>query len=67
MPMLNKETGGQYLGSITLMGGLSNTGKSTLARTVTIPSCLEKDEPLIVMLNEDGIDKWKREMIVEFL
>ena len=27
MPMLSKETGGQYLGSITLLGGMSNAGK----------------------------------------
>lgn len=27
MPMLTKETGGQYLGSITLLGGISNAGK----------------------------------------
>lgn len=27
MPILTKETGGQYMGSITLLGGLSNAGK----------------------------------------
>lgn len=27
MPILTKETGGQYLGSITLLGGMSNAGK----------------------------------------
>lgn len=27
MPILTKETGGQYMGSITLLGGLSNVGK----------------------------------------
>ena len=44
MPQLTKETGGQYLGSITLLGGISNAGKSTVARSTTIPSIIEKNE-----------------------
>lgn len=64
MPMLTKETGGQYLGSITLVGGLSNVGKSTFSRTVTIPSIIEKDEKIVVMLNEDNTKKWQRELLV---
>ena len=64
MNLLTKETGGQYLGSITLVGGLSNAGKSTFARTTTIPSCLKYNEPLVIMLNEDGKKKWQREMMV---
>lgn len=64
MPLLTKETGGQYLGSITLVGGLSNTGKSTFVRTTAIPSALKHGEPLVIMLNEDGKKKWQREMLV---
>ena len=64
MPMTTKETGGQYLGSITLVGGLSNVGKSTFVRTSTIPSVLKHKEKLVIMLNEDGIKKWQRELMV---
>lgn len=64
MPMLSKETGGQYLGSITLLGGISNAGKSTVARSTTIPSIIELDEKIVVMVNEDSKEKWQREMIV---
>jgi hypothetical protein len=64
MKMITRETGGQYLGSITLVGGLSNVGKSTFARNTTIPSCLEHDEPLVIMINEEGKKKWQRELIV---
>ncbi len=64
LPMLTKETGGQYLGAITLLGGLSNVGKSTVARTGVIPTCLKKKERLVIMLNEDGLAKWQREMLV---
>ena len=64
LPILTKETGGQYLGSITLVGGLSNVGKSTFARTSTIPSIIKNHERIVVMLNEDGIKKWQRELLV---
>lgn len=64
MPILTKETGGQYLGSITLIGGISNAGKSTVARSTTIPSILTSDEKVVVMINEDSLAKWQREMLV---
>lgn len=64
MPMLTSETGGQLHGNITLVGGLSNVGKSTFARTSTIPSIIENNEQIVVMVNEDSLTKWQREMIV---
>lgn len=64
MPMVSKETGGQYMGSITLVGGLSNVGKSTFARTSTIPSIIQNNEKIVVILNEDGLKKWQRELLV---
>lgn len=64
MPMINKETGGQLVGNITLIGGLSNVGKSTFARSITIPSIIKEKEKVVIMLNEDGKKKWQREMLV---
>jgi replicative DNA helicase len=64
MPIITKETGGQYLGSITLVGGLSNVGKSTFARTSIIPSIIKNKERIVIMLNEDGLEKWQRELLV---
>ena len=64
MPILTKETGGQYIGSITLVGGLSNVGKSTFARTSILPSIIKEKEPIVIMLNEDGLAKWQRELLV---
>lgn len=64
MDMLTKETGGQYLGSITLVGGLSNVGKSTFARNATIPSAIKEKERTVAIINEDGIKKWQRELLV---
>ena len=64
MPILSKETGGQYLGSITLLGGVSNAGKSTVARSTTIPSIIKCSEKIVIMVNEDSFQKWQREMLV---
>ena len=64
MPLITKETGGLYLGSITLVGGLSNVGKSTFARTSILPSIIKNKERIVIMLNEDGIKKWQRELLV---
>lgn len=64
MPQLTQETNGQYLGSITLLGGISNAGKSTVARSITIPSIIKENEKIVVMVNEDSIAKWQREMLV---
>lgn len=64
MPMLTKETGGMYHGSITLVGGLSNVGKSTFARTAILPTVIEHKVPIVIMLNEDSVEKWQRELLV---
>ena len=64
MPLLNKETGGQLTGNITLIGGLSNMGKTTLARSLCIPTTIKNDDKLVIMLNEEGKKKWQRELLV---
>ena len=64
MPILTKETGGQLPGNITLVGGLSNMGKTTLTRTMLIPSAVKYGERLVILVNEEGKAKWQRELIV---
>ena len=64
MALLNKETGGQMTGNITLVGGLSNMGKTTLVRSMCIPSIIKHGEKLVIMINEEGKKKWQREMLV---
>lgn len=64
MPLLTNETGGQYRGSITLLGGISNAGKSTIVRSTTLPSIIKANERVVVMVNEDSVAKWQREMLV---
>jgi len=64
MNILTKETGGQLPGNITLVGGLSNMGKTTITRSMLIPSSVKYDERLIIMVNEEGKSKWQRELLV---
>lgn len=64
MPLLNKETGGQLTGNITLVGGLSNMGKTTLVRSMCIPASIKNGEKLVITINEEGRKKWQREMLV---
>ena len=52
------------IGSITLVGGLSNVGKSTFARNTLIPSIIKYDEQVVFMVNEDDLSKFQREMLV---
>jgi replicative DNA helicase len=64
LPMITKETGGMLCGNITLIGALSNVGKSTFARNGILQSIVEKNEKIVIMLNEDGLEKWQREYLV---
>ena len=64
MPLLNENTGGQCYGNITLLGGVSNSGKSTFARSTTIPSIIKNGEKVVIMLNEEGLKKYQRELLV---
>ena len=64
MDILNKETGGQLPGNITLIGGLSNMGKTTLTRSMLIPSTVKYGERLVICVNEEGKKKWQRELLV---
>lgn len=63
-PMLTKEVNGHELGSINLIGGLSGVGKSSFVRNTTLPSILEHDEKIVIMINEEGLKKWQRELLV---
>jgi len=64
MQILTKETGGQLPGNITLAGGLSNIGKTTLVRSMLIPSNIKFGEKLAIIINEEGRKKWMRELLV---
>lgn len=64
LPLLNAELGGIHLGDVSLIGGVSNAGKSTFIRIAVLSSILDNKENIVVFLNEEGLAKWQREMLV---
>ncbi len=74
MPMLTRELGGLHLGDIMLLGGISNSGKSSFLRNTILPSIMKQytnketgetsTEKMVIFLNEEGIAKWQREMLI---
>ena len=42
----------------------SGAGKTTFTRNALLPSILENDEKILIMVNEEGIKKWQREFII---
>lgn len=63
-PILTHELGGDSLGNVTLVGGLSGAGKTTLLRTLKLPAIIENNERICCMLNEEGLKKWQRELLI---
>ena len=61
---LTKEIGGLLSGNITLVGGLSGAGKTTFVRNTHLKSVLDNGEKILIMINEEGLKKWQREMLV---
>lgn len=64
LPMVTSETGGMLEGNITLIGALSNVGKSTFVRSSILPSIINNDEKIAILINEEGRKKWQRELLV---
>lgn len=60
---LNSVINGQVLGNITMIGGTSGMGKSFTTINQTLPSAIKEKEPLLIMCNEEDIDKWQREIL----
>jgi replicative DNA helicase len=62
--ILNKEIGGLLEGYLTLIGGLSGTGKSSFVRNILLQTIIKNQEKCVIMINEEGIEKWQREFLV---
>lgn len=67
MPLLNQYTGGCMLGNITLVGGVTNAGKSTFVRDVHLTSLIKHEEKCVIMINEEDLSRVQRELIVWYV
>lgn len=62
--LLNAETAGMRLGTMTGLGGLSGSGKSLLAFNYLIPSAIKNNFPTVFIINEEDEKRYKKEMII---
>lgn len=63
-PLLNDATSGSCLGNITMFGGLSGMGKSTMSFRYILPAVIREDEKIVVMINEEDENKVKQELLI---
>jgi replicative DNA helicase len=63
-PILNKEIGGNLEGHITMLGALSGAGKTTLTIELLLPQILHYNEKVCIMINEEDVSKWRKELII---
>lgn len=61
--LLNAETGGLRLGTMTGLGGLSGTGKSLLAFNYLVPSAIKYNLPMCFILNEEEVTRFQKELL----
>lgn len=64
MNYLTSNTNGCTVGDLTLVGGITNVGKSSFVRNVHMISLLKHKERVVIFINEEDIKKWQRELIV---
>lgn len=63
--ILNREIGGiNFNGNIYGLGASSGVGKSTTAINYLMPSVLDNNEKMVMMINEEDQDKVKRELLI---
>ena len=63
--ILNREIGGiNFNGNIYGLGANSGVGKSTTAINYLMPSVLEHNEKMVIMINEEDQNKVKKELLI---
>lgn len=61
--MLNSLINGLALGNITMLAGASGVGKTYLTLSLVMPTIIKEEEPVLILVNEEGEEKWQQELI----
>lgn len=64
LPLLTNALGGIRYGEVTGVFAASGGGKSSFIRNVMLPSILNSEDNAVVLLNEEGLEKFQREMMI---
>ena len=76
LPGFSQDIGGIPSYGVTLVAGVSNSGKSSLVRNTIFPTLIPTEEEVkeygelayydkgVIFLNEEDVEKWQREMII---
>jgi replicative DNA helicase len=62
--ILNAEIGGMHKGNIIGLGASSGCGKSYLAFNYLVPSCIQYNEPVVFIINEEDHKRFQKELLV---
>lgn len=65
--MMEEVQHGLRLGNITMLAAHSGVGKSFLTTLIHVQSCIENDEPVLIIANEEDKNKWQQELLVRFI
>ena len=64
LPLFTQETSGLLLGNMYLIAGLSGTGKSSFVRNAVLPSIIENDEKMVMIINEEDLAAVQKNLII---
>lgn len=62
--LLNSVVNGMSLGNISMVAGGSGVGKTFITLCQILPTTIDEKQPLLIMCNEEAMDKWQREIII---
>lgn len=61
--LVNSFLNGMKLGEVTFLTAMSGVGKTYLMTLLTIVGLISKSEPVLIIANEEGATKFKRELL----
>lgn len=61
--LLNSVVHGNAIGHITMLAASSGAGKSFLTVGLIIPTIIKLKQPILIMVNEEGEEKWQQELV----
>lgn len=66
-PLLNTITQGMPKGHVTMIGGFGNSGKSSITADKVTMACIENEENMLVLLNEEDAQAYRQKILLSIL